>query len=345
MDHDEVAIDNENMDVDLMDPLDSMLMHQQSLDLETSRRDGVSDSQALVESAPPNESAPIDPFVHMADVLNTEPSQSMPQASLKPVQPVDDGTSSVATSTKMRQPHQSLSWAAVRVPTEPSLSQLLQDSQLAIRRQSSVDIVVDGDEQQPRNSIATGVEEEPRAAVTDLEQSQQGGKGRSRLPSWMASMARSSSDPGASNKQITIDEDVDTRNIDAQQTDATQFEYIFFPRDYHLLTCTRLFRSHLTLQLQRMHKKNSQRMAEVIDESSDDEGAAPLAVLDATAPPQKRRKKSTPVPILYTDTADPNDLRMGRVIAFDVETTGFSSKDCIIEIGAVEIINGFRTGM
>jgi hypothetical protein len=37
--------------------------------------------------------------------------------------------------------------------------------------------------------------------------------------------------------------------------------------------------------------------------------------------------------------------RNGRVICFDVETTGFSINDCIVEIGAVEVIDGMRTGM
>jgi len=35
----------------------------------------------------------------------------------------------------------------------------------------------------------------------------------------------------------------------------------------------------------------------------------------------------------------------GRVICFDLETTGFGSEDSIIEIGAVEMIDGYRTGV
>jgi len=41
---------------------------------------------------------------------------------------------------------------------------------------------------------------------------------------------------------------------------------------------------------------------------------------------------------------DLEDVLHGRVICFDLETTGFSLEDCIIEIGAVEMIDGFRTG-
>jgi len=38
--------------------------------------------------------------------------------------------------------------------------------------------------------------------------------------------------------------------------------------------------------------------------------------------------------------------REGRVICFDLETSGFSPiDDCIIEIGAVEVIDGMRTGL
>jgi len=34
----------------------------------------------------------------------------------------------------------------------------------------------------------------------------------------------------------------------------------------------------------------------------------------------------------------------GRTICFDLETTGFTREDCIIEIGAVEFFDGVRTG-
>jgi DNA polymerase-3 subunit epsilon len=35
----------------------------------------------------------------------------------------------------------------------------------------------------------------------------------------------------------------------------------------------------------------------------------------------------------------------GRVICFDIETTGFAQEDCIIEIGACEVIDGQLTGL
>jgi len=37
--------------------------------------------------------------------------------------------------------------------------------------------------------------------------------------------------------------------------------------------------------------------------------------------------------------------RSGRIICFDLETTGFGSDDSIIEIGGVELIDGYRTGV
>jgi len=37
--------------------------------------------------------------------------------------------------------------------------------------------------------------------------------------------------------------------------------------------------------------------------------------------------------------------QQGRVICFDLETSGFSHEDSIIEIGAVELIDGYRTGV
>eukprot|EP01112_Ceratiomyxa_fruticulosa_P017476 TRINITY_DN5450_c0_g1_i1.p1 TRINITY_DN5450_c0_g1~~TRINITY_DN5450_c0_g1_i1.p1 ORF type:complete len:586 (-),score=157.07 TRINITY_DN5450_c0_g1_i1:92-1849(-) len=39
------------------------------------------------------------------------------------------------------------------------------------------------------------------------------------------------------------------------------------------------------------------------------------------------------------------ELPTGRVICFDVETTGFGVDDSIIEIGAIEIVDGYRTGV
>jgi DNA polymerase-3 subunit epsilon len=39
------------------------------------------------------------------------------------------------------------------------------------------------------------------------------------------------------------------------------------------------------------------------------------------------------------------NLTTARLIAFDVETTGFATDDCIIEIGAVEILAGRQTGV
>lgn len=46
----------------------------------------------------------------------------------------------------------------------------------------------------------------------------------------------------------------------------------------------------------------------------------------------------------YCVFSDMTELNRGRVICFDVETTGFSKTDQIIEIGGVEIIDGIRTG-
>jgi len=53
----------------------------------------------------------------------------------------------------------------------------------------------------------------------------------------------------------------------------------------------------------------------------------------------------TRTPIVYIDVENPLEIASGRVIAFDVETSGFSNSDCIIEIGAVELIDGVRTGI
>lgn len=37
--------------------------------------------------------------------------------------------------------------------------------------------------------------------------------------------------------------------------------------------------------------------------------------------------------------------RRGRIVVFDTETTGFSRDDCVIEIGAAELLNGELTGV
>lgn len=42
---------------------------------------------------------------------------------------------------------------------------------------------------------------------------------------------------------------------------------------------------------------------------------------------------------------NPSEILQGRVICFDVETTGFSSEDGIIELGAIEMVDGKRTGI
>ena len=39
-----------------------------------------------------------------------------------------------------------------------------------------------------------------------------------------------------------------------------------------------------------------------------------------------------------------NFPKSGRVVCFDLETTGFTSEDDIVEIGAVEVVDGMRTG-
>jgi DNA polymerase III epsilon subunit-like protein len=41
----------------------------------------------------------------------------------------------------------------------------------------------------------------------------------------------------------------------------------------------------------------------------------------------------------------PEPIRSGRVVVFDVETTGFSITDSIVELGAVELIDCVRTGL
>ncbi|EGG16909.1 DNA polymerase III [Cavenderia fasciculata] len=45
----------------------------------------------------------------------------------------------------------------------------------------------------------------------------------------------------------------------------------------------------------------------------------------------------------FTEIEEP--VASGRVICFDLETTGFGSEDSIIEVGAVELIDGCRTGL
>jgi hypothetical protein len=47
----------------------------------------------------------------------------------------------------------------------------------------------------------------------------------------------------------------------------------------------------------------------------------------------------------YMDIYNIEDIVHGRIICFDLETTGFSNDDCILEIGAVELIDGYRTGV
>lgn len=52
----------------------------------------------------------------------------------------------------------------------------------------------------------------------------------------------------------------------------------------------------------------------------------------------------TSIDTSYQLINDPTLISKGRVICFDLETTGFSRDDGIIEIGAVEYVNGIRTG-
>jgi len=47
---------------------------------------------------------------------------------------------------------------------------------------------------------------------------------------------------------------------------------------------------------------------------------------------------------MYIDVQNIEEIINGRIICFDLETTGFAIDDCIIEIGAVELIDGYRTG-
>jgi len=46
--------------------------------------------------------------------------------------------------------------------------------------------------------------------------------------------------------------------------------------------------------------------------------------------------------VQWTLTKSP--ITSGRVIVLDVESTGFGRSDCLVEIGAVELIDGVRTG-
>lgn len=91
-------------------------------------------------------------------------------------------------------------------------------------------------------------------------------------------------------------------------------------------------RFHEKTTRSRLGRKHTQRMAEVPDSEVPE---APLA--------------TGPVPIsaskIWLEETAPEGIGAGRVICFDVETTGFSSRDVIIEIGAVELIGGFRTGV
>lgn len=49
--------------------------------------------------------------------------------------------------------------------------------------------------------------------------------------------------------------------------------------------------------------------------------------------------------IIYHDVTHPKEIINQRVICFDLETTGFSRTDQIIEIGAIEYFDGKRTGL
>jgi len=94
----------------------------------------------------------------------------------------------------------------------------------------------------------------------------------------------------------------------------------------------------MTRVTSRLHSKNAQRMADVDD---DDEDQADTSNQER---PSKSRTLPDAAPIVYVDVFDPLEIASGRVIAFDVETTGFARYDGIVEIGAVELIDGVRTG-
>jgi DNA polymerase III epsilon subunit family exonuclease len=84
-------------------------------------------------------------------------------------------------------------------------------------------------------------------------------------------------------------------------------------------------RLHEKITHTRQIKKHTSRMAEA---AQDDHEAAASSTGKA-----------------WKDELIPENIGAGRVICFDVETTGFSQRDCIIEIGAIEMIGGFRTGV
>jgi DNA polymerase-3 subunit epsilon len=70
----------------------------------------------------------------------------------------------------------------------------------------------------------------------------------------------------------------------------------------------------------------------------DDERAVADAALPSLAPPVQA----------HAGPQLPHSVSLpvgGRVICFDIETTGFAQDDCIIEIGACEVIDGQLTGL
>lgn len=73
--------------------------------------------------------------------------------------------------------------------------------------------------------------------------------------------------------------------------------------------------------------------------------ASPLDAkpLIAVAPVTLETKVLVSDTVRYTDVLLP--IEEGRVVIFDLETSGFGADDSIIEIGAVELIDGQRTGI
>jgi DNA polymerase III epsilon subunit-like protein len=84
---------------------------------------------------------------------------------------------------------------------------------------------------------------------------------------------------------------------------------------------------HSFQQQQQQQQKDPERVAELKSFHEND--------------PERTELQEIQTPYLLV----PEPIRSGRVVVFDVETTGFSINDSIIELGAVELIDCVRTGL